>query len=972
MPKQRSLGEHHKWVIGFILLLATITSVTWAESENLLPPPQSPEPTAFNKIRQSINKPTSKSNVPIRPSVKNGITWTFHVPSSPRKVSPNPSPLKPTASRPVPPRALSKAQTSEDKLTEALKKYLPSNDTTVSADSMVLPFKLSPVNESQAQPPLASPPLTLLSGKTPDTPDSPSLKSLSEWLGQQPEAKKIIPEQGPRWTWAPDTQQWDDLPEAKPDLVFPVADTPTLRDIPPIAALSIESSEDNEDNNPEGKVVEKKTAAKSGDDDDAELTFDEIIHFEDDNAKKAKRPRFSVDYGTYSMKMRALDEYRLRIHQAMKLAKAIDFGVSRREMDDLVYEADSLKSDFQTAYFNSRSWEDAEAADKIYNQASVKMLQAMVMTTPSPRVEGRAIWLDRGSIVKAENEEGMRALMQRLSNAGVNIVYYEAINAGYSLYPSQQMVENPDIKAQDWDPLKVAVEEGHKLGMEVHAWVWCFAVGNQRHNVLLEQPKSYPGPVLKEKGLMSEALRMGNGSIMPPRQTEYWLSPASPKARKFLVNAFDELVTQYPLDGLHLDYIRYPFQRIKSQAGYEPISRQRFLADTGHSLGNGGSYRLWMAWKTQQVNSFVHQVSDLLKSKKRHLTLSAAVFPMSRMHRISAIQQDWETWVNHGWVDAINPMNYARSKGRYKRTLGNVLHYANDKALVYSGLAIDRVNEAQMLDQIWASRELGAQGTTLFANVHLNDAKAFVLKDGAYKVRPAIPPHRNPQMAFQVMFGDLKPRMNKALEKIGYAEAPALSLLNASPKTKRLVANADAPANETLALQATATNVTQPTSTGSNTESIDNTSAAASVKSDSSNPETLVTPVTVESPRINESNIHQSIRSALLELEAMVQPNALSNATHDTAVKSPELLQSAVHKNPSGATPIPVSETLGAPDLSASKLHAPLNRLITAFDQWQALHRKSNPLLTQYFTAQLHQLRQLANYWQRQQTHSGS
>jgi uncharacterized lipoprotein YddW (UPF0748 family) len=824
----------------------------------------------------------------------------------------------------------------------------------------------------------------------PEAPKAGQWRSIADWLSMTPEAKKSLPKRVPVWT--ADTSQWEDLPEAKPDTDFPVSPVPSLvgQLTPAVAAMSVDSNNEGPlaSNLPESPDGGKTTGKDAG---DGEPSFDDIIKFEttDTSAPPVERPRFNVDYGTYSQKMRILDEYRVRIYEAMELANAIDFGIPKRQLDDMVYDADRLKSDFQTAYLNSRTWDDADAADKIYDQAKIKMLQAMVVATPSPKVEGRAIWLDRGSIVRTATPDGMRALIRRLAETGINMVYYEAINAGYALYPSQQLVENPEIKAQNWDPLAVAVDEGHKLGIEVHAWVWCFAVGNQRHNVLIGKPRNYVGPVLEDKGLMSETLRMGSGSIMPPRQTEYWLSPASPKARQFLVEAYDEIVSKYQVDGLQLDYIRYPFQRVLEQAGYENIGRSRFAAETGRSIGggDGDSYRLWLAWKTQQVNTFVEQVSTMLKSKQRNLKLSAAVFPMSRVHRILAIQQDWETWINKGWVDALNPMNYARSEGRFKRTLGNVLEYADNQALVYSGLAIDRVNEAQMLDQIWATRELGAQGATLFANVHLDDAKAFVLKDGAYKVRPAIPPHHDPQTAFVTVFRDLKPRMDKALEKIGYAPqdmaAPTQTAGEPSsgpiPQASMLQATAIEPTSANSA-NATNTNNTpaDPTITILKPEPTTATPPATSAPSNApavTSPATAPSPV-VSEPVINEPKVHQDIRNALADLEKVLLLSPLPMTSTEDAAKTasttPAVLTKPVPPSKGSKATIsvvPVADipvATAIPAISPAKVQVPLSRLVKAFDQWQQLHRKSSPLLAQYFDAQLSQLQQLANYWQRQ------
>ncbi|NJK61398.1 MAG: family 10 glycosylhydrolase [Synechococcaceae cyanobacterium SM2_3_1] len=113
--------------------------------------------------------------------------------------------------------------------------------------------------------------------------------------------------------------------------------------------------------------------------------------------------------------------------------------------------------------------------------------------------EVRAIWLDRGTIVEAGSERGLVQVFDRLAQAGINTVFFETINAGYPIYPSRVApTQNPLTRG--WDPLAAAVKLAHEREIELHSWIWTFAVGNQRHNVLPEMglAEDYPGPVLSQ------------------------------------------------------------------------------------------------------------------------------------------------------------------------------------------------------------------------------------------------------------------------------------------------------------------------------------------------------------------------------------------------------------------------------------------------------------------------------------------
>lgn len=89
------------------------------------------------------------------------------------------------------------------------------------------------------------------------------------------------------------------------------------------------------------------------------------------------------------------------------------------------------------------------------------------------------MWLDRGTIVQAKNEEDLAKVFDRMAAAGINVVFFETVNASYTIYPSQVAPEQNPL-TRGWDPLKVAVKLAHERNMEIHAWVWVFAAADRK------------------------------------------------------------------------------------------------------------------------------------------------------------------------------------------------------------------------------------------------------------------------------------------------------------------------------------------------------------------------------------------------------------------------------------------------------------------------------------------------------------
>jgi uncharacterized lipoprotein YddW (UPF0748 family) len=477
--------------------------------------------------------------------------------------------------------------------------------------------------------------------------------------------------------------------------------------------------------------------------------------FLDPEAAEVLAPEF--DYGTYSYNLRILDDYNRRINDALETSRQLSLEVPEEKIRAMLKDAYQHKRKFESLYLGNQT----QAGLDQFAEARRLTLRALALTSASPRVEGRAIWLDRGTILEAKNPQELKKMMLKLRQAGINIVYFETLNAGFPIYPSAILAPNPLV--QGWDPLKVAVEEGHQLGMEVHAWVWVFAVGNQRHNPLISRPASYPGPVLMEGGLMSEALRARDGSLQADnRQHEYWLDPASEKGRSLLLKVYEEIVSQYNVDGLQLDYIRYPFQTSATLMGFDSAGRDRFYQATGQSLDrlDDNTAKLWIAWKTSQVSSFVRQVSERLRKIKPNLMISAAVFPMRRESRIVAIQQDWETWIDNGWVDTLSPMSYTSDPQRLQGMFDYVRSSPRKRSLIYPGIALHRLDGGQLVQQLEALRQHGGLGATLFAGAHLDQEKIETLGTGPYKEQTSIPPHRDVVKSLQIILADYSQKFN--------------------------------------------------------------------------------------------------------------------------------------------------------------------------------------------------------------------
>nr|WP_245587473.1 family 10 glycosylhydrolase [Cylindrospermum stagnale] len=412
--------------------------------------------------------------------------------------------------------------------------------------------------------------------------------------------------------------------------------------------------------------------------------------------------------------------------------------------------------------------------------------------------EIRSVWLDRGTIVKAGSEEGLAQVFDRLAKAGFNTVFFETINASYPIYPSQVAPQqNPLI--QGWDPLAAAVKLAHERGMELHAWVWTFAAGNQRHNQIINVNSDYPGPVLAAHPDWANYDR--NGKMIPVGQTKPFFDPANPELRQYLLKLYTEIVTRYQVDGLHLDYIRYPFQDPSAGRiyGYGKAAREQFQQLTGVdpvtiSPNDQELWQKWTAFRTQQVDSFVAEVSQQLRQQRAELILSVAVFPLPERERIQKIQQHWEVWARRGDIDLIVPMTYALDTSRFQRLARPwSISTKLGSTLLVPGIRLLSLPTVGAFDQLQLIRDLPASGYALFAADNFNNELDQLFSSTQGRVQPLKSepiPYRQPFQSAAIRYAALQ-REWQFVSQNNQLQMPAtkISDLNSQAEALQLALN---------------------------------------------------------------------------------------------------------------------------------------------------------------------------------------
>jgi len=151
----------------------------------------------------------------------------------------------------------------------------------------------------------------------------------------------------------------------------------------------------------------------------------------------------------------------------------------------------------------------------------------------------RGVWVHPQSLASPEKVD---ETLNRVMSGNFNAVFPLIFLNGYAYYSSEIAERRSSDLGPNYDSLGYFVSEARRRDLQVHAW---FVVGR------VGVPYGDPGPVLSQHPEWAMLDAAGGSQI-------HWLNFARPDARQFIISLVLEVVQNYDVDGVHLDYIRYP------------------------------------------------------------------------------------------------------------------------------------------------------------------------------------------------------------------------------------------------------------------------------------------------------------------------------------------------------------------------------------------------------------------------------
>jgi uncharacterized lipoprotein YddW (UPF0748 family) len=381
----------------------------------------------------------------------------------------------------------------------------------------------------------------------------------------------------------------------------------------------------------------------------------------------------------------------------------------------------------------------AAVALAIYGAAGTAGISRPVASAELPD-EVRALWVLRTSLTSPASID---ALVHIAHERGFNTLLVQVRGRGDAYYRSDLEPRAADLVRQPatFDPLATVVREAHDAGLRVHAWVNLNLVSSAaelplaRDHVVYRHPEwlMVPREIAQDVAKIEPSSPAYIGKLARWTRTQaatvegLYASPLQPAAAAYAQSIVADLAARYAVDGIHLDYARYPNAQFDYSryaiAEFREDIRPRLAAPLAAALDAAQDDDLfaypdrfpaeWKTFRRARLSALMARLRTAVRRARPDVIVTVAAAPDAQ-EAFDLRLQDWRTWIATGIVDAVCPMAYTQEPARFAEQIAAARDIAGPRA-VWAGIGAYRLTPAQTMENIETSRRLGANGFVLFS-----------------------------------------------------------------------------------------------------------------------------------------------------------------------------------------------------------------------------------------------------------------
>lgn len=305
-------------------------------------------------------------------------------------------------------------------------------------------------------------------------------------------------------------------------------------------------------------------------------------------------------------------------------------------------------------------------------------------------------WPSSPNLSVEKQKEELISLLNKLAELKFNAVLFQVRPECDALYSSSYepwsfWLTGKQGKAPEpfYDPLELAINEAHKRGLELHAWL---------------------NPYRAERSIDYFPLAENHIAVTNPEYILEFpkkkiLNPGLPEVREFVANVVLDIVKRYDVDGIHFDDYFYPYPT--PNTGFNGVTIEDAKTFSVHNRG----YKDINEWRRSNVDLLIEMVNDSIKAHKPHVRFGVSPFGIWKngiphdvkgFSAFDKIYCDPLKWLNDKTIDYLAPQLYWPIEGDQSfYSLFNWWNSVNNGIDIFPGVASYR-----LLDKDWPTEEI--------------------------------------------------------------------------------------------------------------------------------------------------------------------------------------------------------------------------------------------------------------------------
>ena len=346
------------------------------------------------------------------------------------------------------------------------------------------------------------------------------------------------------------------------------------------------------------------------------------------------------------------------------------------------------------------------------------------IATHAKEPQRMAMWVIRDQI---KSPDSIDKIIDFAHRNGFTDLFVQVRGRGDAFYKSSVVPRSQNLPKNEFDPLKYFLDNAHPKNLKIHAWINMFLLWSSDDKPQDKNHLYYRHP--EWLSVDADGVKDINRKFKDFNKinTEgIYLSPLVPEVNDHLVEVIKEIVENYNVDGIHLDYIRYS----KNCYDFNEIGRRRFkdiyavdpilLSISNKSYFSGMEAKTienlmekWTDFRRDAITELIVELHETIITTRKPIVLSAAVKPdpfEARNH----FYQDWEKWLKLDYIDFAVPMNYTSKAELFEENLMKIDPLIA-KEKIWMGIGVYNQGRYEALTKIMVSYSNGYDHLVFFS-----------------------------------------------------------------------------------------------------------------------------------------------------------------------------------------------------------------------------------------------------------------